>query len=332
MKPVIAITIGDPNGIGPEIVLKALHNPVIRELCSPVVISPVEVLSWYMNKLDFALPIRPITSLHDIDEGCVNLIVVDGEFNPEEIGKGTKTSGAISLRAIERAFAVVVKGEAGALVTAPISKETIHLAGSPFKGHTDMLAHLCDSKGDVLMILASERLRVALVTDHIPLRDVARAITKELLKKKIHSTERALKQDFGIPSPRIALLGLNPHAGDGGVLGMEEEEVIRPAIDEARHEGIQTEGPFAADGYFSQYTVERHDIVLAMYHDQGLAPFKLQADGAGVNITAGLPIVRTSPDHGTAFSLAGKGIASEVSLCRAIQAAVDIHHRRMEQR
>ncbi len=321
MKPVIAISLGDVNGVGPEVILKAFVRSDLFTQCRPVVFGPAECIEWRESHLGTGIDIPRITSLEEAREGSISLFDTGGVFDPSQIGRATAEAGAHAIRAIEAAYAAVRDGGAEALVTAPVSKEAIALAGSPFKGHTDMLAAMAGAANRVIMILRSNTLTVGLVTIHVPLREVAPLVTHERVLRTIEAGRSALETDFGVQRPRLAVLALNPHAGDGGAIGSEEIEAIVPAIAEARAAGIAVEGPFPADGFFSAHNRDLFDMVVAMYHDQGLIPFKLQARGRGVNVSSGLPIVRTSPDHGTAYNIAGQGIASADSMKEAILAA-----------
>lgn len=322
MKTKIAITIGDVNGIGPEVILKAfVRSPLFAE-CVPILYGPPDVLEYYNRHLGGIVPLRRIGAPEEAEDSILN-VIPDGEpeFLPGTIGMPTERSGGIALRAIRQAAAACMEESVDAMVTAPISKEAIARAGSLFHGHTEMLAALAGATG-VIMILAADTMRVGLATIHVPVREVAPLITADRVLATIRNAHRALTTDFAIERPLLAVLGLNPHAGDGGVLGTEEAEAIIPAVRTAREEGIRARGPFAADGFFSAHQTQLYDMIVAMYHDQGLIPLKMQARGRGVNITCGLPFVRTSPDHGTAYDIAGKMIAKPDSMREAILQAV----------
>jgi 4-phospho-D-threonate 3-dehydrogenase / 4-phospho-D-erythronate 3-dehydrogenase len=318
MLPVIAISIGDINGIGPEVILKAFARSELFSLCRPVVFGVNAAMEWYASKLGLPLALDPVSSPDEAKENVLSIVKTDGGFDEEKIGTPTEESGRASIDAITQAYRAVAGGAASALVTAPISKEAIALAGSRFKGHTDMLASLCGHHDEELMVMTSNTMKVGLVTIHIPLRNVPDALTKENILKTCRIARRALVQDFGIPDPHLAVLALNPHGGEGGFIGMEETELIVPAVQEAVAEGMNVQGPFPSDGFFSAHNRTMFDMILAMYHDQGLIPFKMQAAGRGVNVTCGLPFVRTSPDHGTAYPIAAKGQASAESMKEAI--------------
>jgi 4-hydroxythreonine-4-phosphate dehydrogenase len=328
--PIIAISIGDVNGIGPEVTLKAFLRSDLYDMCRPLLFAPPEVVDFYNARLGLQFEIAQCQSAAEARERAINVIPVEGSFRESDIGRPTEESGRISIAAIQAAFASVRSGDAVALVTAPISKEAISMAGSSFHGHTDMLDAMCASDDSAFMILSSNTMNVGLVTIHVPLREVAALITKDRVLRSIRLGHRAMEKDFGIDGPRIAVLGLNPHGGDGGVLGKEETGIISPAVRETQEEGLLVDGPFPADGFFSAHTKQMYDLIIAMYHDQGLVPFKLQAKGRGVNITSGLPIVRTSPDHGTAYNIASHGIASPESMKEAVYFAHTIAMNRLQ--
>jgi 4-hydroxythreonine-4-phosphate dehydrogenase len=329
-KPRVGITLGDFNGVGPEVALKALADHRILSLVTPVIYGSTRVLSFYKKSLELEeFNYNPVRARGQFAPKNVN-VVNCWEDNIEIVpGKASKEAGKCALLAIQQACADAKEGLIQALVTAPIDKSTIHSDEFPFRGHTEFLASYFGSK-DTAMCMVSERLRVALVTDHLPLNQVSAAITKELLNSKINTVEKALQKDFGIQKPRLALLALNPHAGDGGLLGKEDDEIIRPVIIDLKNKGKLLYGPFPADGFFGTGMFSRYDAILAMYHDQGLGPFKTLAFESGVNYTAGLPVVRTSPDHGTAYPIAGKNQANEQSMREAIYLAVDILKHKLE--
>ena len=316
MKPRLALTLGDPNGIGPEVVLKALADESLRADAEFVVVGNESVLRQHAARLGL-----------DAD---VPVWEVAPDVEPEvRWGETTGTAGRLAMRAVERATDACLAGDADAMVTAPISKEAITRAGYRVPGHTEFIAERTRAAGYTMMLVRGG-LRVGLVTTHLPVRAVADAVTEVAILDKLRIIHAALRTDFGIAEPTVAVLGLNPHAGDGGVIGTEEIEVIEPALERARAEGLGVAGPFPADAFFGRKGHERHDAVLAMYHDQGLAPFKALAMGGGVNVTAGLPIVRTSPDHGTGFDIAGEGIADASSFSEAVRLAAEIARRRAE--
>ncbi|WP_196017102.1 4-hydroxythreonine-4-phosphate dehydrogenase PdxA [Alistipes senegalensis] len=323
----IGITQGDTNGIGWEVILKALADPRMTELFTPVVYGSPKAAAYYRNTIAEIEPVsfNPVASAAEARRGKVNLAAC-GEGAEIVPGKAAADAGRAAVEALSAAMRDLKEGHLDAIVTAPFDKETVQADDFRYTGHTEYLA--AELGGEAMMIMCSDVLRVGLVTKHIPVSEIARSITKERIVKELHTLRRSLVEDFGIVEPRIAVMALNPHAGDGGLLGREEQEIIKPAIVEAFGEGVLAFGPFAADGLFAGGGYAKYDGILAMYHDQGLAPFKtLSPDG--VNFTAGLSAVRTSPDHGTAFDIAGKDKADPQSMRNAIYAAIDIvEHRR----
>jgi 4-hydroxythreonine-4-phosphate dehydrogenase len=329
-KPRIGITIGDLNGVGPEVIIKALSDNRLLSLVTPVVYGSAKVISFYKKVMN-------------LEEFNYSQVRNKGQFAPKMInvvncwedniditpGKQSKESGKAAFTALKQACEELKEGLLDAIVTAPIDKNSIHSEEFPFKGHTEYLTKFF-SANNSLMFMISESLRVGLVTEHVALRDVASQLTKEKLEVKIALMENSLRNDFGITKPRIAVLGLNPHAGDGGLIGQEDEQIIRPVVNDLRNKGKLVYGPFPADGFFGSPQYLKYDGIMAMYHDQGLIPFKSIAFENGVNFTAGLSVVRTSPDHGTAYSLAGKNQANESSLREAIYRAGDIFRQRTE--
>ncbi|WP_295729024.1 4-hydroxythreonine-4-phosphate dehydrogenase PdxA [uncultured Muribaculum sp.] len=320
----VGITHGDPNGIGYEVILKTLSNPGIAELCTPVIYGSAKIVGYYRKGMELPqMQVNTIQNAAQAKEGEANIINVVGEDFKIEPGTPSKTAGEAAFAALERAVADLRSGDIDVLVTAPINKDTIQSDTFHFPGHTEYLESSLGDGNEALMILANDRIRIALVTTHLPIAKVAEAITREAVLAKLRIFNRSLMRDFNIGHPRIAVLSLNPHAGDGGLLGNEEAEIISPAIEDASKEKILAFGPYAADGFFGTEAYRKFDGVLAMYHDQGLAPFKTIAMDSGVNFTAGLPYVRTSPDHGTGFDIAGQGVASEESFRQAIYMAID---------
>lgn len=345
--PVIAVSMGDMNGVGPEVIIKALFaNPLPQEGIQ--LFGPANVMEYYADLSGIA-PFwsddAPSTtdkfqtghinepgigagSIYPIPEPGQVLVIPSPEpDDPVNPGTITAEAGAYSMQAISSAVSSCLSGNADAIVTAPISKEAISKAGYRVPGHTEYLAELTQTT-EAGMMLVNEAMRVGLATIHIPLQQVAGELTKEVIKRRITLFHRTLQTAFGISSPVIAALGLNPHAGDGGVIGKEETEVIEPAIAELRSQGLEVSGPWPADGFFGKKQHKEVDMVFAMYHDQGLIPFKLAAFGGGVNITAGLPVIRTSPDHGTAFSIAGTNSANASSMQAAFSLALQMIKRR----
>lgn len=325
----VAITQGDVNGIGYEVILKAFEDPTMLELCTPIIYGSPKVMTYHRKALNLESSFTIINSATEAAHDKINVINCNEDEVKVEFGKPSHESGKAAFEALEKAVADFQEGLYDVLVTAPIHKEMIQSEGFAFPGHTEYLEKSVGEEGSkALMILASERLRVALVTGHVPVANVASVLSQELIEEKLQLFNDSLKSDFGIGAPRIAVLALNPHAGDGGVIGKEEETIISPAIKSMREKGLICYGPFSADGFFGNGTFGHFDGVLAMYHDQGLAPFKVLSMDEGVNFTAGLPLVRTSPDHGTAFDIAGKGEASENSFRQAIYMAIDVFRNR----
>lgn len=318
----IGITQGDTNGIGWEVILRTLVDQRMTELFTPVVYGSKQAADFYsklLDKEDGTVQWNVISSAEECRRGKLNLVEC-GDAKPQP-GVASAEAGKAAVEALERAMTDLKEGLIDAMVTAPIMKETVQSETFHFTGHTEFVAsHL---EGEPMMIMCSDRLRVGLVTIHIPVAEVSQSISKEKIISSLTTLRQSLKADFGIVEPRIAVLSLNPHAGEGGMLGSEEQEIIKPAIEEAFQEGTLAFGPFPADGLFATGAYAKYDAILAMYHDQGLTPFKtLSPDG--VNFTAGLSEVRTSPDHGTAFDIAGKGEADPQSMRNAIYAAIDI--------
>lgn len=325
----VAITQGDTNGVGYEVILKVFANPEILELCTPVIYGSPKIAAYHRKALDIEASFSIINNAEDAQDGRVNLLTCFDEEIKVELGQPSAEAGQAALKALDRAMTDYRNGCYDVLVTAPINKATIQSPEFRFPGHTEYIETSVGDGHKALMILMNDTLRVALVTTHLAVKDIAQAITKEAIIEKATIFNESLRRDFLISCPRIAVLSLNPHAGDDGLLGTEEKEIISPAIEELAGMNIQAFGPYAADGFFGSGTYEHFDGVLAMYHDQGLAPFKTIAQENGVNFTAGLPIVRTSPDHGTAYDIAGKGVADEQSMRQAIYSAIDIYrHRR----
>lgn len=317
-KPRIGITIGDLNGIGPEIIIKALADNRMLNQITPVVYGSTRVLSFYRK-------------LMNLEEFNYSQVKTPGQFYPKSVnvvncweeiidiqpGKPSAATARAALLSLQHAVKDIQDGSLDGLVTGPIDKNTIHSDQFPYRGHTEYLTQTFQAM-ESLMLMVGPNLKVGLVTDHLPLKDVPRHISKDRVELKIRLLELSLKKDFGIQKPKMAVLGLNPHAGDDGLLGSEENEIIRPVIQDLKNKGKLVMGPFPADGFFASGAYARYDGILAMYHDQGLVPFKQLCFENGVNFTAGLPIVRTSPDHGTAYGIAGKNQADESSLREAI--------------
>ena len=320
----VAITQGDTNGVGYEVMLKSFEDPTIFELCTPIIYGNPRIATYHRKGLELTTNFSTIQNIDEVRPDRLNLLVVDDTEVKIEIGTPSPEAGQQALKALEQALKDFRSGKIDVLVTAPINKNTIQSDTFKFPGHTEYIEAQVGEGNEALMILMNERLRVALVTTHLPISGVAQAITQERIAAKLAILNQSLKRDFAISGPRIAVLALNPHAGDNGLLGKEEQEIIIPAIEQARANGIQAFGPYAADGFFGARSYERYDAVLAMYHDQGLTAFKALAMDDGVNYTAGLPIVRTSPAHGTAYDIAGKGMADAGSFRQALFTAIDV--------
>ena len=328
-KPVIAITMGDFNGIGPEIALKSVLTPSIRKLCLPILLGTLDVFEYYARRLKLKINLQEVESVpHRFPLGSMLVLDVNKFHKPRiSPGRFTLESGRYAGEAIKRAVSLWLDKKVDGIVTAPVSKEAMDNAGYRYPGQTEMLADLSQTTRFAMMLVAG-KFRVGLATVHLPLKDVAGSLSKQKILDKLSIVDESLKRDFAIHSPRIAVLGLNPHAGENGILGDEERKWIEPAIRLARKNRIDTSGPFSADGFFGAQAHMAYDAVLAMYHDQGLIPLKMSGFSIGVNYSAGFPLVRTSPDHGTAFDLAGKGIADHTSMIEAIKLAVRIIHNR----
>ena len=324
----VAITQGDTNGVGYEVILKAFADSAILELCTPIIYGSSKIAAYHKKTLNLETNFTIINKAEDVRDGRINLLeCIDNEVKVE-LGQPSTEAGQAAFSALDRAMTDYRKGLYDVLVTAPINKATIQSPGFKFPGHTEYIETSLGEGKKALMILMNDVLRVALVTTHLPIKDIAKAITKEAIIEKATIFHQSLRRDFRISCPRIAVLSLNPHAGDNGLLGAEEKDIIQPAIEQLAENGIQAFGPYPADGFFGSGNFNYFDGVLAMYHDQGLAPFKTIALDNGVNYTAGLPIVRTSPDHGTAYDIAGQGKADENSLRQAIYTAIDIFRNR----
>lgn len=330
-KPVIGISIGDFNGIGPEVILKAVGGNRLNKLCTPVIYGSGKIINRYRQQLELKdWQFFTIQKIEQINHKQVNVInCMNDQALEVQPGKITPEAGKLAFEALKRAVQDLKAGKIDALVTAPINKHNIQNEEFTFPGHTEYLAKEFDVE-DVLMFMVSEKLKVGVVTGHLPLEQVKSKITKELIIKKIEQINTSLKRDFSIHKPKIAVLGLNPHAGENGLLGNEEKDTIQPALVEIKKKGLLVFGPFPADGFFGTAAWKQYDAVLAMYHDQGLMPFKMLAFENGVNFTAALPKVRTSPDHGTAYDIAGKNQADESSMIHAIYTAIDVARNRAE--
>lgn len=326
----VGITHGDFNGISYEIIIKTLLDNRLLEMFTPIIYGSSKIASYYRKTMNYQdINFNLVKKAEFANSQRTNIINCYDEEVKIDIGKQTNIAGELAFLALEKAIEDLNHNTFDVLVTAPINKKNIQSEKFNFFGHTDYLANKYNTN-DHLMIMVSDKLRIGILTGHIPVREIANTITEDMILKKIRIMNKSLQMDFGIRKPKIAVLGLNPHAGDDGLIGTEEIEIITPAIKQANNEKILAFGPFPADGFFgsSQYT--SYDGIIAMYHDQGMLPFKSFAFDYGVNFTAGLPIIRTSPAHGTAFDIAGKNIASANSMRQAIYAAIDIHKNRTE--
>ncbi|MBC7625756.1 4-hydroxythreonine-4-phosphate dehydrogenase PdxA [Ferruginibacter sp.] len=329
-KPVIGLSCGDINGIGLELIIKTVGDTRLLEMCTPVIFASNKVLNFYRKSLpDINFNFSTIKDSSRVNHKQVNLYNCWEEEVAVSPGLLNDTGGKYAVLSLVTAAQALKEGKLDGLVTAPIHKKNTHSEEFNFTGHTPYLKNLFEVP-DVVMLMVAENMRVALVTEHVAVKDISSFITKENIISKLQILNNALKKDFGIDKPKIAVLGLNPHAGDEGLVGTEEEEIIKPAIKEAKHKDIFCFGPYSADAFFARGQYEKFDAVLAMYHDQGLIPFKSLATGEGINYTAGLTGIRTSPDHGVAFDIAGKNKADEASFREAIFKCIDIINARKE--
>lgn len=329
-KLIVGITQGDGNGISYEVIIKALADERILDMCTPVIYGSSKIFGFYKKQIHNIDQINTnvINSAKDVHQKRVNIVNCLPENVFVEPGQPTPESAKSAMTALERAVEDIKAGDIDVLVTAPINKRAMVGEGFGYTGHTEYLEKQF-GVDEVAMIMVSERLKVGVVTGHISLKDVPANITTEKILSKIRLMSRSLQRDFGVNAPKIAVLGLNPHCGDGGLLGDEEQQIILPAVKAANEEGIMAFGPYSPDGFFGLGNYQKFDAVLAMYHDQGLTPFKALAFEEGVNYTAGLPIIRTSPDHGTAYEMAGRDMADPRSMKSAIYAAIDIFNNRL---
>lgn len=323
---IVGISIGDLNGIGSEIILKTFEDSRMLELCTPVIFANVKVLSFVKKSFEATAMLHGIDRLDQIVLGKINVLNVWQEGVEINFGINDEKIGKYAIKSFVAATKALKEGLIDVLVTAPINKYNIQSEEFKFPGHTDYLDQ--ELEGNALMLMVQDNLRVGLLTDHIPLNEVASHLTEELIIKKIETIKQSLIQDFSINKPKIAVLGLNPHCGDGGVIGKEDEAILKPALKKIAEKGTLVFGPFAADGFFGSNQYEKYDAIIATYHDQGLIPFKTLSFGNGVNYSAGLNKIRTSPDHGTAYDIAGKGVADFNSFKEAIYLAIDIYNSR----
>ncbi len=324
----VGISQGDINGIGYEVIMKTLLDPRILEMCTPIVYGSPKVAAYHRKALNINnLSFNHIRSTKEIHFKRAHIINCIDDNVRVELGKSTQAAGEASFMALDRACSDLQNGFLDVLITAPINKDNIQSEHFNFPGHTEYLAEIFNAE-DYAMLMVSETMKMGVVTTHIPIAKVAENLSKAIVLSKIRIIAKSLKEDFAITKPKIAVFGLNPHAGDNGLLGSEEKEIIIPAIEQAKKEGIIALGPYPADGFFGSEDYRKFDAILAMYHDQGLIPFKLASFERGVNYTAGLPIIRTSPSHGTAYSLAGENVASPESFRQALYLAIDIYKNR----
>ncbi len=325
-KIIVGFTTGDMNGVGPEILLNSLKNADLLSLCTPVIYGPAKNLNYTLNHFSYELTLNKISSVEKSQSGKIN--VVDSFKNPPEISFGSlnKDIGAAAFESIRNAVKDLKDGKIDVLVTPPINKEAIHSKEFQFMGHTDYIDN--EINGSSTMMMVSNDLRVALLTEHIPISKVTESITVDYVENKVNALNKTLMRDFQIERPKIAILSIDPHAGDGGVIAENDKKLIVPAIQNLYDSGILAYGPFSADSFFGTDHYKKFDLIVATYHDQGLIPFKTLSFGMGVNYTSGLDKIRTSPDHGTAYSIAGKGVASRDSFLCSIYLAIDIYRRR----
>ncbi len=324
----LGISIGDINGIGCEVALKTFEDERMLEFCTPIIFASNKTISQQKGDLKIDITFNGVREASQAIDGKINIVNVWKEVPAIEYGQATKAGGEYAIKSLKAAVKALKEGAIDVLVTAPINKNNIQSEEFKFPGHTDYLAQ--ELKGESLMFMVADTLRVGLLTDHIPVKDVANAITSKLIKSKVAIMEKSLKMDFGIRRPKIAMLGINPHSGDKGTIGEEDDKVLAPTIQELFNKGTLVYGPYSADSFFGSDTHKNFDAVLAAYHDQGLIPFKTLSFGKGVNFTAGLDKVRTSPDHGTAYEIAGKGKADESSFKEAVFTAIQVFRNRSE--
>lgn len=327
-KIIVGISIGDINGIGLEVILKTFQDKRMFDFCTPVLFGSNKVVSFHKKALKLENSIHGIQSLDKIVHGKLNLLNIWKEDVKVDLGKTTPNGGKYAFKSLQKAVEALKEDQVDVLLTAPINKENIQSKDFTFAGHTEYLEESLE--GESLMILMTDELKIGLITGHIPISKVSESITPELITEKVNVMHQSLKQDFNISKPKIAILGLNPHCGDNGVIGKEDDEIIRPTIAQIKETGKMVFGPYAADGFFGSKTYEQFDGILAMYHDQGLAPFKALSFGNGVNFTAGLDKIRTSPDHGTGFDIAGKNKANTSSFEEALFTSLKIFRNRKE--
>lgn len=324
----VGISIGDINGIGGEIILKTFEDPRMLELCTPVIFANSKLISFLSKRLGYTLKFQGVKEASNVLPGKINVVNISNENVPVNFGEMTQEAGKYAIKSLRTAVSALKNGDVDVLVTAPINKANIQDDDFKFPGHTDFLNQELD--GDSLMFMITDDLRIGLLTDHVPVKDAPSHITPALIQTKFNTIYTSLVQDFGIQKPKVAFLGINPHVGDNGIIGKEDDEVLIPTLEKLRQEGKIAYGPYAADSFFGSGNYKNFDAIIAAYHDQGLIPFKTLSFGNGVNYTAGLSHVRTSPDHGTAYEIAGKNVADANSFKEAVFKAIDIYRKRDE--
>ena len=322
----VGISVGDPNGIGIEVILKSFQNPEILKLFCPVIFADVEIIEYQMEHFNLNLKLNSIKRFEEICEDSINIFNLSQGYFRHNFGESTVQGGEVALKSLLKSAYSLKNRKIQALVTGPINKKNILTGTFNFIGHTEFLSNFFSSES--LMFMIGENLKIGLLTDHIPIDQVSSSITKKTLTNKILKMIKSMQNDFLIPKPKVAILGLNPHAGDNGLIGSQDEKIIKPVVEELKKDNNSIFGPFSADSFFVKGNIEKYDTVLAMFHDQGLIPFKTLNFGSGVNFTSGMPFVRTSPDHGTAYDIAGKGIASSFSFSKALLLAREVYNNR----
>lgn len=325
---ILGISIGDLNGIGGEIILRTFEDERMLDFCTPVIFASTKAVTFLKNHFEFDIKFNGINDLSQILKGKINVLNVWKDQPSIEFGKEDPKMGLLAIKSFESAVRALKEDKIDVLITAPINKHNIQSEEFKFPGHTDYLAK--ELKGNSLMLMVSDGLRIGLLTDHVPVKSISEKITEKLIRSKIDTIHETLKRDFKINRPRIAVLGINPHIGDNGVIGKEDDDLMKPVLISIRESGKLVFGPYAADSFFGSNNYRQFDAIIASYHDQGLIPFKTLSFGQGVNFTAGLEKIRTSPDHGTAFDIAGKGIANENSFKEAVFLAIEIFKNRAE--
>ncbi len=324
----VGISVGDLNGIGTEIIIKTFEDNRMLEFCTPIIFASIKTMSFCKKKFGSAINFHGINHLDQVLDGKINVLNVWKDNVTVNFGEENTKIGAYAVMSLEKATEALKAQEVDVLVTAPIHKHNIQSEKFKFPGHTNYLAEKLE--GQSLMFMVTENLKVGLLTDHVPVKEVSEHITSEIIQDKIATVYESLKKDFRVSKPKIAVLGINPHAGDNGVIGNEDDDVLRPTLEKIRAQKKMVYGPYSADSFFGSGNYKNFDAVIAAYHDQGLIPFKTIAFGSGVNYTAGLNRIRTSPDHGTAFEIAGKGEADHSSFKEAVFTAIQIFNNRME--